>query len=62
MGWRRPWWIASGIAAGWVSQEPVLEALKDAINQRRLNVDELWRQAQVQRMQRVMTPYLEALL
>ena len=25
---------------------PVLEALKDAINQRRLNVDELWRQAQ----------------
>lgn len=42
--------------------EPVLEALKDAINQRRLNVDELWRQAQVQRMQRVMTPYLEALL
>jgi len=41
---------------------PVLEALKDAINQRRLNVDELWRQAQAQRMQRVMTPYLEALL
>ena len=29
---------------------PVLEALKDAINQRRLNVDELWRQAQAQRM------------
>ena len=31
---------------------PVLEALKDAINQRRLNVDELWCQAQAQRMQR----------
>ena len=42
--------------------EPVLEALKDAINQRPLNVDELWRQAQAQRMQQVMTPYLEALL
>ena len=42
--------------------EPVLEALKDAINQRRLNIDELWRQAQAQRMQRVITPYLEALL
>jgi len=38
--------------------DPVLDALKDAINQRRLNVDELWRQAQAQRMQQVMTPYL----
>lgn len=45
-----------------LGMEPVLEALKDAINQRRLNVDELWRQAQAQRMQRVMAPYLEALL
>ena len=45
-----------------LGMEPVLEALKDAISQRRLNVDELWRQAQAQRMQRVMTPYLEALL
>lgn len=45
-----------------LGMEPVLEALKDAISQKRLNVDELWRQAQAQRMQRVMTPYLEALL
>ena len=45
-----------------LGMEPVLEALKDAISQRRLNVDELWRQAQAQRIQRVMTPYLEALL
>ena len=45
-----------------LGMEPVLEALKDVINQRRLNVDELWRQAQAQRMQRVMAPYLEALL
>lgn len=45
-----------------LGMEPVLEALKDAINQRRVNVDELWRQAQAQRMQRVMAPYLEALL
>jgi hypothetical protein len=42
--------------------EPVLEALKDAISQRRLNVDGLWQQARAQRMQRVMAPYLEALL
>jgi predicted transcriptional regulator of viral defense system len=45
-----------------LGMEPVLEALKDAINQRRLNVDELWQQAKPQRMQRVMAPYLEALL
>jgi hypothetical protein len=45
-----------------LGMEPVLEALKDAINQRRLNVDELWQQAQAQRMKRVMAPYLEALL
>ena len=45
-----------------LGMEPVLEALKDAISQRRLNVDELWREAQAQRMQRVMTPYLDALL
>jgi len=47
-----------------LGMEPVLEALKDAISQHRLNLDELWRQAQAQaqRMQRVMTPYLEVLL
>ncbi len=45
-----------------LGMEPVLKALKDAISQKRLTVDDLWRQAQAQRMQRVMTPYLEALL
>ena len=45
-----------------LGMEVVLEALRDAIGQRRLNVDELWRQAKPQRMQRVMAPYLEALL
>lgn len=45
-----------------LGMEPVLAALKDGINQRRLNVDELWQQAKAQRMQRVMAPYLEALL
>ena len=45
-----------------LGMEPVMEARKDAISQRRPDVDELWRQAQAQRMQRVMTPYLEALL
>lgn len=37
-----------------LGMEQVLEALKDVISQRQLNVDELWRQAQAQRMQRVM--------
>jgi predicted transcriptional regulator of viral defense system len=45
-----------------MGMEVVLEALRDAIGQRRLNVDELWRQAKPQRMERVMAPYLEALL
>lgn len=45
-----------------LGMEPVLESLKDAISQRRLNVDEIWQQARAQRMQRVMTSYLEALL
>jgi len=45
-----------------LGMEPVLEALRDAIHQRRLNVDELWKKAQAQGMQRVMTPYLESLL
>ena len=45
-----------------LGMEVVLEALRDAISQRRMNVDELWRQAKAQRMQRVMAPYLEALL
>lgn len=42
--------------------EPVLEALKDAISQRWLNVDELWRQAQAQRMQRVLGPQARVLV
>jgi predicted transcriptional regulator of viral defense system len=45
-----------------LGMKPVLKALKDAISQKRLNVDELWQQAKAQRMQRVMAPYLEALL
>lgn len=45
-----------------LGMEPVLETLKDAISKRRLNIDALWQQAKAQRMQRVMTPYLEALL
>ena len=43
-------------------RQGVEKALKDGINQRRLNVDELWQQAKAQRMQRVMATYLEALL
>jgi predicted transcriptional regulator of viral defense system len=45
-----------------LGMEVVLEALRDAISQQRINVDELWLQAKAQRMQRVMAPYLEALL
>ena len=45
-----------------LGMELVLEALKDAISQRGLNVDEPWQQARVHRMKRVMVPYLEALL
>ena len=45
-----------------LGMEFVLEALKDAISQRGLNVDEPWQQARVHRIQRVMVPYLEALL
>jgi hypothetical protein len=45
-----------------LGMEVVLEALRDASSQRRINVDELWRQAKAQRMQRVIAPYLEALL
>ena len=45
-----------------LGMETVLEALRDGIAQRRLETDELWRQAKAQRMQRVMAPYLEALL
>lgn len=45
-----------------LGMETVLESLRDGIALRRLDVDELWRQAKAQRMQRVMEPYLEALL
>ena len=45
-----------------LGMEPVLEALKEAISQQRLDVDQLWQQAKALRMQRVMTPYLEAIL
>jgi len=46
-----------------LGMEVVLEALRDASSQRRINVDELWRQAKAQRLQRMMAPYLvEALL
>ena len=45
-----------------LGMETVLEALRDGIAQRRLETDELWCQAKAQRMQRVMAPYLEALL
>ena len=38
-----------------------IEALHDARKQRRLDLDELWRMANVCRMSRVILPYLETL-
>lgn len=39
-----------------------IEALRDALRQRKATVDELWQFAEVCRVQTVMKPYLEALL
>lgn len=41
--------------------EVALEALRDFRLRRRRSMDELWRQAEVCRVTRVMRPYLEAL-
>jgi hypothetical protein len=54
-------------STGWLSADSPRARLpradwRDAISQQRINVDELWLQAKAQRMQRVMAPYLEALL
>jgi hypothetical protein len=39
-----------------------LEALRDAWNQKRVTMDELWESAEICRMINVMRPYLESLV
>ncbi len=45
-----------------LGMEVVLEALRDAVQQRRIQTDRLWTLATACRMQTVMKPYLESLL
>ena len=45
-----------------IGLDVAIEALRDALRQRNATVDELWRFAQVCRVQNVMKPYLEAML
>ena len=44
-----------------VGLDVALEALREALRERRTSVDELWKQAAICRVTRVMRPYLEAL-
>lgn len=44
-----------------VGLDVALEALQDALRERKATVDEIWRFAEVDRVHRVMRPYLEAL-
>jgi predicted transcriptional regulator of viral defense system len=47
---------------GLVGLDVALEALRDARRSRKLNLDELWRQAKVNRVANVIRPYLEAIV
>ena len=44
-----------------IGLDVALEALKDALVQKKASVDELWRYAKVCRVSNVMRPYLEAI-
>jgi hypothetical protein len=44
-----------------VGLEVALEALREAWQQRKVTMDDLWRYAKVNRMTNVMRPYLEAM-
>jgi predicted transcriptional regulator of viral defense system len=44
-----------------IGPDVALEALKDAWQKKQVTMDELWRYAQLCRVQNVMWPYLEAL-
>jgi predicted transcriptional regulator of viral defense system len=45
-----------------IGLDVAIEALRDALRQRKATVDELWQSAEVCRVQTVMKPYLEAML
>jgi predicted transcriptional regulator of viral defense system len=45
-----------------IGLDVALEALRDAWNQKRVTMDELWESAEICRMTNVMRPYLESLL
>lgn len=45
-----------------IGTEVALEALRDAWRERRVNMDELWRYAEVCRVTNVMRPYIESLV
>ena len=45
-----------------IGLDVALEALRDAWNQKRVTVDELWESAEICRMTNVIRPYLESLL
>jgi hypothetical protein len=45
-----------------IGVDVALEALRDALRQRRVTVDQLWTAAAVCRVENVMRPYLESLI
>jgi len=45
-----------------IGLDVAIEALRDALRQRKATVDELWQYAEVCRVQTIMKPYLEAML
>lgn len=45
-----------------IGVDVAIEALRDGLRKRKVTVDDLWRYAKVCRVQRVMQPYLEALV
>ena len=45
-----------------IGRDVALEALRDAWNQKRVTMDELWESAEICRMTNVMRPYLESLV
>jgi len=44
-----------------IGLDVAMEALRDAVRERKATVDEIWRAAEVCRIQTVMRPYMDAL-
>lgn len=45
-----------------IGLDVAIEALKESLNQKKVNIDSLWHYAKICRVQNVMRPYLESLL